>query len=217
MKTRNPADKAPENATDGDAELAMALLAGDPSAARAVWQRFSPLVRRMSQRALGSGQDTDDVVQEAFYSLFRGIRRLREPRAFRAFVITVTKRTLGHEVRKRRSRAQLYAASELDTDVIGDWGDPATQHAYKHFERLLGRLKERERQAFVLRFVARMDAPEIAHTLGVSVPTARRAFSQAQNRLTLWAGRHLFLSDYVFAGGASCNAELAALSENTAA
>jgi len=42
MKTRTPADKAPENATDGDAELAMALLAGDPSAARAVWQRFSP-------------------------------------------------------------------------------------------------------------------------------------------------------------------------------
>jgi RNA polymerase sigma-70 factor, ECF subfamily len=185
--------------TSTDAELAMSLIAGEPSAARVVWQRFEPLVRRMSRRALGHGQDIEDVVQEVFYALFRGIRHLREPDAFRAFVITVAKRTLGHEVRRRRARTRLIVAPDQQyTEAVGEWSDPATHHAYRHFELLLGRLKERERRAFVLRFVECMDAPEVAQTLGVSIPTARRAFLRAQTRMTLWAGRHPFLSDYVF-------------------
>jgi RNA polymerase sigma-70 factor (ECF subfamily) len=206
------------NRTDGEAELATALIAGDPAAPRAVWQKFLPLVRRMSRRALGSGSEVDDVVQEVFCSVFRGIRRLREPDAFRAFVITVTKRTLGHEVRRRRARLRLTTVSETHVaEAIGEWRDPATHHAYRHFELLLGRLKKRERQAFVLRFVERMDAPEVAETLGVSIPTARRAFSRAQTMLTLWAGRHPFLSDYVFDAAPASASGMAALETNAAA
>lgn len=200
-----------------EAELALALAAGDPTAPRRVWQKFMPLVRRMSRRALGSGAEVDDVVQEVFCCLFRGIRHLRAPDAFRAFVITVTKRTLGHELRRRRARMQLTTTSDIHVaEAVGQWCDPATRHAYRHFELLLGRLKERERRAFLLRFVACMDAPEVAEALGVSIPTARRAFSRAQMRLTLWAGRHPFLSDYLVEGVAPVEPELA-LAADTAA
>lgn len=181
-----------------DAELAVALIAGDPSAAALAWRRFLPLVSRMARRAFGSGEEVEDIVQDAFSTLFRAINRLREPEALRAFVITVTKRVLGHELRKRRARAHLSADLGIQLlNTIRERGDPATHHAYIHFRLLLGRLKERERRAFILRFVVCMDAPEVAHTLGVSVPTARRAFLRAQSRLTLWAGRHAFLSDYL--------------------
>jgi RNA polymerase sigma-70 factor, ECF subfamily len=203
--------------TDGEAELAAALIAGDPAAPRAAWQKFLPLVRGMARRALGPTPEIDDVVQDVFCSLFRGIGRLRELGALRAFVITVTRRSLAHEVRRRRARLLLNTASELQlTGAIG-WGDPATQHAYRHFGQLLGRLKERERQAFVLRFVERMDANEVAETLGVSVPTARRAFARAQNRLTRWAGAHPFLSDYVFESAVPCESRIAAVPTDTAA
>lgn len=158
----------------------------------------------MARRALGSGEEVEDIVQDVFSTLFRAVHRLREPDALRAFVITVTKRVLGHELRKRRARALLSADLGLELmNSIGERGDPATHHAYVHFRLLLERLKERERRAFILRFVVCMDAPEVAHTLGVSVPTARRAFSRAQSRLTLWAGRHAFLRDYLMAGDAS--------------
>jgi RNA polymerase sigma-70 factor (ECF subfamily) len=200
MTTRKP----DLSSTCTDAELAAALIAADPSASAIAWRRFVPLVSRMARRALGSGEEVEDIVQDVFSTLFRAIHRLREPEALRAFVITVTKRVLGHELRKRRLRAHLSADLGLQLgDTIGYRGDPATHHAYIHFRLLLGRLKERERRAFILRFVACMDAPEVAHTLGVSVPTARRAFSRAQSRLTLWAGRHAFLSDYLVADGPS--------------
>jgi hypothetical protein len=61
-----------------------------------------------------------------------------------------------------------------------------------------------------------MDAPEVAAALGVSIPTARRAFSRAQMRMTLWAGRHPFLSDYLIEGVAPADAELV-LTADTAA
>jgi RNA polymerase sigma-70 factor, ECF subfamily len=184
--------------SSSDAELAAALIAGEPAAPREAWRRFSPLVGRMSRRALGPSADVDDIVQEVFSCLFRSFRQLRAPDALRAFVITVTKRMLGHELRRRRARAHLSVHQDVQLDdAIGENGDPATRHAYLHFRHLLERLNERDRRAFVLRFVACMDTPEVAHTLGVSVPTARRAFSRAQNRLTMWAGRHPFLSDYL--------------------
>lgn len=213
MSPINPAS----NRSQGEAELALALAAGDPTAPRRVWQNFAPLVRRMARRALGASSDIDDVVQEVFYCLFRGIHQLRAPEAFRAFVITVTKRTLGHELRRRRAHLQMTTNSDvLVGEAVGEWCDPATRHAYRHFELLLGRLKERERRAFVLRYVACMDAPEVAQALGVSIPTARRAFSRAQNRMTLWAGRHPFLSDYLVEGGVPIEADLA-LTADTAA
>ncbi|HVY29531.1 MAG TPA: sigma-70 family RNA polymerase sigma factor [Polyangiaceae bacterium] len=201
-----------------DSELAEGLIVGDPAAPRLVWQRFLPMVRRMSRRALGPGQEVDDVVQEVFCCLFHSAPRLRAPGAFRAFVMTVTKRTLGHEVYKRRARARLHSTTSVElSEVIGEWSDPATRHAYRHFEHLLGRLTERERRAFVLRFVACMDAPEVAQSLGVSVPTARRAFARAQLRLTRWAGRHPFLSDYLSESALAEGAELPAAIEDTAA
>lgn len=189
------------SAESTDGELAAALIAKVPGAASLVWQRFLPVVRGMTRKALGLYAEIDDVVQEVFSVIFRNVCRMREPGAFRAFVITVTRRTLGHEIRRTRARAQLRAASQLvAAAAVGEQGDPASRHAYIHFQRLLSRLKERDRQAFMLRYVERMEAAEVALALGVSIPTARRAFARAQNRLFLWAERHAFLSDYVAAG-----------------
>jgi RNA polymerase sigma factor (sigma-70 family) len=83
------------------------------------------------------------------------------------------------------------------SELVGEVGDAAARHALFHFHHLLERLRERERQAFILRYVARLEAEEIAVVLGVSLPTARRSFSRAWKRMVAWAGRSPFLRDYV--------------------
>lgn len=204
------------DSTDG--ELAMALIAKDPDAARIVWERFLPVVRGMTRKALGLYAEIDDVVQEVFAVVFRNVHHMREPGAFRAFVITVTRRKLGHEIRRARARARLHAASRMVADdAVSEQRDPASRHAYIHFQRLLARLKERDRRAFMLRYVERMEATEIALALGVSVPTARRAFARAQNRMFLWAERHAFLSDYLAEEALPFTDESAAFEADTAA
>ena len=181
-----------------DAELALALLSKQPQAAIIVRQRFSSLVNGILRRALGRDADVEDAEQEVFLAIFRDIRQLRQPEALRSFVLTITKRTLSRQLRRNRTRGRLLIAdAEALPDAVGDVADPAAKHAYCHLGHLLERLRERERKAFVLRFVERMETEEVARALGVSVPTARRAFTRALSRVLTWGTRHPFLCDYL--------------------
>jgi RNA polymerase sigma-70 factor (ECF subfamily) len=185
-----------------DTDLAQALLAKQPEAGILVRKRFRPLIRRMLRRALGATAETEDIEQEVFLNLFSTVYGLRHPAAFRAFVITVTKRTLGHALRRRRARAHMAVESEQPaSELVGEVGDAAARHAFFHFHHLLERLRERERQAFILRFVARLEAEEIAEALGVSIPTARRLFARAWKRMVVWAARSPFLREYLSESG----------------
>ncbi|MES1188633.1 MAG: sigma-70 family RNA polymerase sigma factor [Myxococcales bacterium] len=183
---------------DTDADLARGLLSQRPDAAELVRQRFAPLVRRWFRRGLGPDADLEDLEQEAFLRIFGGIHRLRDPEALRIFVITVVKRTLGRELRRKRRREGLFVSHEPEAaNVIGEVADPAANHAFCHFRCLLERLCERDRRAFVLRFAAGLETEQVAEALGVSMPTARRSFTRAKSRVTTWAGRHPFLSEYL--------------------
>jgi len=191
------------NRTNTDAALALGLQARDPQAAVLVRQRFAPLVQRILRKALGKDADLEDVEQEVFWGIFRGIHRLRHPEALRTFVLTVTKRTVQRELRRSRARGELLVVSAAPSvEMIGDVADPAARHAFSHLRCLVERLRERERRAFVLRFVEGMEADEVARALGVSRPTARRCFTRAFGRVTTWGERHPFLRDYLEASGA---------------
>jgi RNA polymerase sigma factor (sigma-70 family) len=181
-----------------DEELARALLVGDPRAQHVTWQRFSPLVVRMARRAFGRHEDAEEVVQEVFLCLFRRVHTLRAPAAFRGFVIAIAKRTMSHERRRRRLR--FYQASEdeqRNASELSVIADPAAKHALLGLEQLLARLRYRERNAFMLRFVEGMDAAEVGEKLGVSAPTARRSLARAWSRINVWASRDPFLADYL--------------------
>lgn len=183
---------------DTDADLARGLLLQRPDAAELVRRRFAPLVRRWLRKGLGPDADLEDLEQEAFLRIFGGLHRLRDPEALRIFVITVIKRTLGRELRRKRRRDGIFVSHEPDaTNLIGEIADPAAHHAFCHFRCLLDRLCERDRRAFVLRFAAGLETEQVAEALGVSMPTARRSFTRAKSRVTTWAVRHPFLSEYL--------------------
>lgn len=187
-----------------DAELARSLIDGTPGAARITWQRFLPLVKRMLRRSLGGNGEVEDVAQSVFLCLFRRVHTLREPAALRAFVIAITLRIVREELRRRRK----FSNQRIDHDVAHEDAmsvdaDASAKHAFVNLHRLLERLRERERAAFMLRFVEGMDVAEVAQALGVSEPTARRSFSRALKRVSLWAGRDPFLVDYMRRGDVS--------------
>jgi len=191
-----------------DADLARALLANEPSASRLAWQRFFPVMSRKLRRALGPGGEIEDIAQDAFLSLFGSIHRLRDPNALRAFVLAITRRALSQELRRRRTRVHLNLGIDpQQLSAIGVVRDAASHHAFVHLELVLARLGERDRRAFILRFVERMEAEEVAEALGVSVATARRCFSRARKRVVLLAGRNAFLVDYVGESGTSARPE----------
>jgi RNA polymerase sigma-70 factor, ECF subfamily len=181
-----------------DEELGRALLAGHPEAPRVTWQRFLPLVKRMLRRALCSTSEVEDVSQTVFLCLFRRVHTLRDPVALPAFVVGITLRVVHEEVRRKHKLTWgTRHAGYLQSETPGVSADAIPKHAFNNLYQLVRRLKAREQEAFVLRFVEGMDASEIADALGVSEPTARRSFSRAHKLISQWARRDPFLVDYV--------------------
>lgn len=181
-----------------DATLARALMAKDQTAPRVAWSRFAPLVRRILRRSLGPQHEVEDIVQDVFLCLFERVHTLRDPVALKAFVIAIAVRTARYELRRARVRrwVGLSRSAELpDLRVVN--ADTSSQHALIHFYRTLDRINARDRTAFVLRFVEGMEAAEVAAALDVSVPTARRCFTRAWQRVTFFAQRDPFLVDYL--------------------
>jgi RNA polymerase sigma factor (sigma-70 family) len=114
-------------------------------------------------------------------------------------VIAIAVRTGKHHAQcaSQRWRSERPAASDQLVWEPEALDDVPTQHALMRVEGLLQQLRERERAAFVLRFVQGMTSKEVADTLGVSLATARRRFSRAKARLNALAGRDVFLTSYV--------------------
>lgn len=193
-----PAPTSTTLADADDATLACALIEKKVEAPRVAWTRFAPLVRRILRRSLGPQHEVEDIVQDVFLCLFERVHTLRDPVALKAFVIAITVRTARYEIRRARVRrwVGLSRTPELpDLRVVN--ADTTSQHALIHFYRALNRINERDRAAFVLRFIEGMEASEVAAALDVSVPTARRCFTRAWERVTFFAQRDPFLVDYL--------------------
>lgn len=183
-----------------DEELAAALLARDPAAALVAWRRFFPLVMRLLRRRLGPS-DAADVAQEVFAYFFRGIHRLREPKALRAFVVTLATRALASELRRRQRSVRLQIESDgRQLDVVGERADPISRHALWRLCRLLTRMRERERTVLLMCMVEHREASEAAQVLGVSVPTIRRALARARRRVAMWGETDPFLNEFARRG-----------------
>jgi RNA polymerase sigma-70 factor (ECF subfamily) len=174
------------------------LIEKHPASAKVAWERFSPMVRRMIRRSLGPQHDVEDSVQDVFLCLFERVSALREPKALKGFVIGITLRTVSYAIRRARARRWigLSRTAELPDSQVTH-ADNSSQRALIQFYQLLDRLRERDRIAFTLRFIEGMDAAEVAEALGVSLPTARRAFTHAWERVTLLAQRDAFLACYL--------------------
>ena len=186
-------------ATEGTETALAKALAGDESDAyQVLWRRFHPVVSAMIRRRLRNQGDTEDLVQEVFLAVFKSAPSLRDPLALRAFVLTITARMLNRKLKRRRTGLQLALASQAQMDsLIGVNADATAKHAVAGLQKLMARLRARDRKAFMLHFIAGLDATDVAQTLGVSTPTARRSLSRACRYVRLWAHRDPFLLDYV--------------------
>jgi RNA polymerase sigma-70 factor (ECF subfamily) len=178
-----------------DAAVVHLLLAGDLRAPRAAWQRLAPMVHRMLRRALGPSHEVDDLLQDVFVLLFDRVSTLREPRALRAFVITLTAHTIRRELRRMRLARWLTFG---ETPVTADRGaDLDSREAVRRLYGILDRLGPDDRTAFTLRFFEGLEVVEVAEVLGVSLATVKRRLAHARDRVAYHARRDAALVDYL--------------------
>lgn len=109
-----------------DTGTVLAARAGDRDAMDRLLAGCLPLVYNIVGRALNGHSDVDDVVQETLLRVVRGLPELREPEAFRSWLIAIAVRRIRDRERSLRSagrhRAELESAEQLPdpaADFVG--------------------------------------------------------------------------------------------------
>jgi RNA polymerase sigma-70 factor (ECF subfamily) len=170
-----------------DADLARALMSGEAWAIAATWNRFAPIVFGIVSRALGRENDAEDVTQEVFFRLFARVHTLKEPNAFRSFVVSFALRIVKWELRRRRVRrfVHLVDSGELP-DAPVSAADAESRQVLRRFYEVLDQLSARDRLVFSLRYLEAMTLEEVALAMNLSLSTIKRAIAHASSQISAW-------------------------------
>jgi RNA polymerase sigma-70 factor (ECF subfamily) len=179
----NPSSSASEaHGPFTDESLAELLRSGSREAAAAIYDRFSVLVNRWVWRLLGADLEHDDIVQQVFERILRSGPRLRESDKLAGWVHAITVNTVHGELRRRQVRRFFWRDSH-PTALHGDFvREVEMRDLFVRAKGVIEKLPPAERIAFVLHYVERHSASEIAGICGYSLSTAKRRLAGATRR-----------------------------------
>lgn len=189
---------SPTLAQADDATLARAASSGDPRATSVLWDRFSPLVRRMLRRTLGPSAEVEALLQEVFLRALRQLGSLPESAQLKPFVVAVTVRVLSGELKRNRVRRLLRLQSAWHSSDFSS-SDPATRTALSSLYRILDGLDADARLAFTLRHFEGLQITELASAMDASLSSAKRRLARANARVQAAVSRDAAFSAYTTA------------------
>ncbi|SDL27655.1 sigma-70 family RNA polymerase sigma factor [Nonomuraea jiangxiensis] len=135
-----------------DAALVTAAREGDQRALDALVAGSLPLVYNIVGRALNGHNDVDDVVQETLLRVVHGLSGLRDPGAYRSWLVAITVRQVRDHERDRRTTQHR----REDLDSADEVADPASDFAAVTILRL-GLTDQRREVAEATRWLDRED------------------------------------------------------------
>ena len=150
---------APQESTEA---LVLAVRAGLPRAEEALYTRFAPDVYRVVCRLLGSRDEASDIMQDTFVVVFEDLAKLRDPAAFRAWVLQIAVRLVYRRFR-RRKLARLLGLDRSPQD-------------------------SEDRIAWLLRHVEGFELAEVSEMMRCSLATAKRKLARAEHAIAVFRG-----------------------------
>jgi RNA polymerase sigma-70 factor (ECF subfamily) len=166
-----------------DAEVVRQVLNGDSELFAVLVSRYSERYVRYATQMLGSREDAEEALQDAFVRAYRSLKNCEEPERFGAwlFQILINRARTAGARRGRRERtfvrddiALMTAASE----------HPADQSDLREeIYRALDLLDAEQREAFLLKHVEGLSYEEISEMTGAGVSALKMRVKRACDRL----------------------------------
>jgi RNA polymerase sigma-70 factor (ECF subfamily) len=148
------------------------IRAGNLSAWRALYDQHLPLVYRVGRRMGVPESEIGDLCQEVFLRVYRGLGTFRGEAQFTTWLYSIVLREVARAGRARGVRQALLAL--LGRQPLPAGPDPiARAEASWQVEGVLGRMKPKQREVFVLFDLEELTLPEIAAALDCPLETVR--------------------------------------------
>ena len=208
---RRPSDGAGDNVPGGprrpdpDAALVEKLRRGDPDAPDLLVATFGDRVYRLAIRITGNEQDAEEVVQDALWTAARKIHTFKGESAFGSWLYRITANAAYQKLRGRQDKKHEVPWEDLlptfdelgqHVDPVSDWSpkveEPALQCELREvLSTAIDALPADYRTAFLMHDVEGLSNPEIAETLGISLPAVKSRVHRSRLFLRQRLSRYL--------------------------
>jgi RNA polymerase sigma-70 factor (ECF subfamily) len=172
-----PAHPAPDDRQPSDAELWARARAGDTGAFAAVYDRHAAGAYGLARRIVRSPTTAQDVVQEAFLSLWRADSYVPEKGSLRTFLLAIVRNRAIDALRReyRRNTADHHDDGAVLGLPAADRTDDEVEHRemVRFLRAALAKLPEAQHRAVELAFFGDLTHHEIALQLGEPVGTIK--------------------------------------------
>lgn len=152
-----------------------------------LYERYGRIAFALAYRIIGNPEAAEDIVQEAFLSVWRNSHAVRQAQLhLQPWLMTVVRNRAIDAVRAQRSRPVTYAAREtlISTGHDSDPADVALRRIDAAAVRIaVASLPDVQRDAVVLAYFAGLSYPEVAARMGTPLGTVKSRIRLAINRL----------------------------------
>ena len=171
-----------------DELLVLAAQDGDAQAFDALLRRFGPRLIRHAWRLTGRSDAAEDVAQDAWLAIVRGLHRLHDPASFRGWALRIVTHKAADWIRKRQRDRMLKKSLENREPhgPPGDFSGDAAGHSPDATARLRSAIEQlpAELRAVVgLHYREGLSLAEAAHVLDIPTGTVKSRLHAARSRL----------------------------------
>lgn len=172
-------DQNISTARTDEAELVLALKAGDQAAYAELVERFSSTIYNLALRMMGDRHEAEEVLQETFISAFRAVNRFEGRSMLGTWLYRIAYNAALMRLRKRR-----LPTTSIDEPIWTDEGDEVPRQLVDWrglpddlaqsgefrvvLDAAVATLSETLRSVFVLRDIEGLSTAEVAEVLGLT-------------------------------------------------
>jgi RNA polymerase sigma-70 factor, ECF subfamily len=155
---------------------------GDEAAFRELLALHSPRLLAFARRMMsGSSDAVEDLAQEIWVAIFRGLPTLLDVTKFRPWAFRIARDRIYREFRRRR--LPLESIQEVDVEQLAEACDPEPAVEPEELQLCLAALSPEHREVLMLRFFEEMDYEEIARVTSSTLGTVRSRIHYAKRAL----------------------------------
>jgi len=179
---------------DRDQHLLTTLRRREPLAAERLVSTYGERAYRLASRITGNGEDAQEVVQDAFWTVVRKIDTFRGESAFGSWLYRIVANAAYQKVRGRQSRRHELSLDEVlphfdergcHAEPVADWSqaasDPAVQAELRTtLSAAIDELPPAYRAVLVLRDIEGRSNAEIAEMLGLAIAVVKTRAHRAR-------------------------------------
>ena len=166
--------------------LVVRCQAGDRTAFEELVALYQPRLHYFLARMIGEDHAADDLLQEVWFDVYRGVARLADPGAFPAWLYQIARRRALGSLRKRHTPPLSLEGINVPNHEAADddFSAEDAERAYTALEHLA----PEHREVLLLRFIEEMSYEDIARVTGCPLGTVRSRIHYAKRALRLHVG-----------------------------